>query len=118
VRLGFFESLKDPANREREPWVLDGLQYVHHPLRAASALPAVRPGLDMVEEIQRTGDIFFPGRWLDAVLGGHASPEAAGIVHAFLAERADLPSRLRGKVLQSADGVWRAAHIVHGWNRP
>ena len=118
VRLAFFDSLRDPANRAREPWVLSGLEYLHHPLRAATALPAVVPALEMVEEIQRTGDIFFPGRWLDASLGGHNSVEAAQAVHDFLLRRPDLPPRLRGKVLQSADGLWRAAHIVHGWNQP
>jgi aminopeptidase N len=69
----------------------------------------------MLEEIQRTGDIFFPGRWLDATLGGHNQVEAAETVRRFLAERPDLPPRLRAKVLQSADGVWRAAAIAHGW---
>lgn len=118
IRLAFFDSLRDPANRAREPWVLSGLEYVHHPLRATTALPAVVPALEMVEEIQRTGDIFFPGRWLDATLGGHNSVEAAQAVQDFLRRRPDLPPRLRGKVLQSADGVWRAAHIVHGWNQP
>ncbi len=38
VRMRFFASLSDPANREREPWVLAGLDNLHHPLRAASAL--------------------------------------------------------------------------------
>jgi aminopeptidase N len=115
VRLAFFESLRDPANREREPWVLSALENLHHPLRSESALGTVRPGLDMLEEIQRTGDIFFPGRWLDATLGGHNQVEAAETVRRFLAERPDLPPRLRAKVLQSADGVWRAAAIAHGW---
>jgi len=115
VRLGFFASLADPANREREPWVLSGLDNLHHPLRAASALPTIRPALDMIEEIQRTGDIFFPGRWLDATLGGHNEPEAAEAVRSFLEARPDLPPRLRAKVLQSADMVWRSAAIVHGW---
>ncbi len=117
VRTAFFESLRDPANREREPWVLSGLQNLHHPLRAASALGTIRPALEMLEEIQRTGDIFFPGRWLDATLGGHNEVEAAEEVRRFLEERPDLPLRLRGKVLQSADGAWRAAAIVHGYGR-
>lgn len=115
ARMAFFDALADPANREQEPWVLAGLANLHHPLRAASALPTVRRALDMVEEIQRTGDIFFPGRWLDASLGGHNQPEAADEIVRFLQDRPDLPPRLRGKVLQSADGVWRAARIVHGW---
>jgi aminopeptidase N len=115
VRLAFFESLRDPANREREPWVLSGLESLHHPLRAASALATVRPALDMIEEIQRTGDIFFPGRWLDATLARHTEPQAADEVRRFLEERPDLPPRLRAKVLQSADPLWRAAAIQHRW---
>ncbi|HSM61248.1 MAG TPA: M1 family aminopeptidase [Longimicrobiales bacterium] len=118
VRSAFFASLADPANREREPWVLDGLRNLHHPLRAEASLPFVLPALEMIEEIQRTGDIFFPGRWLDATLGGHNEPEAAETVRRFLEANPDLPPRLRAKVLQSADGVWRAAEIVHGWQDP
>jgi aminopeptidase N len=115
VRRAFFTALADPAMREREPWVLAGLDNLHHPLRSESALPTIRPALDMIEEIQRTGDIFFPGRWLDATLGGHDEAEAAETVRTFLAARPDLPPRLRAKVLQSADMLWRAAGIVHGW---
>lgn len=117
VRAAFFASLADPVNREREPWVLSGLGNLHHPLRGESALGFIRPALEMIEEIQRTGDIFFPGRWLDATLGGHGEVEAAETVQAFLGARPDLPPRLRGKVLQSADMVWRSAAILHGWGR-
>jgi aminopeptidase N len=117
IRRAFFESLRDPANREREPWVLAGLRNLHHPLRSASALPLIRPALDMVEEIQRTGDIFFPQRWLGATLDGHNEAEAADIVAGFLSESSGLSPRLRGKVLQSADMVWRSASMASGWNR-
>jgi aminopeptidase N len=118
VRGAFFESLRDPVNREREPWVLSGLGNLHHPLRGEGSLDLIRPALELVEEIQRTGDIFFPGRWLDATLGGHGEVEAAEAVRAFLDARPDLPPRLRGKVLQSADMVWRSAAILHGWEAP
>ncbi len=109
IRDAFFESLHDPANRRREAWVLEGLSYLHHPLRAGGAIKYIRPSLELLEEIQRTGDIFFPKRWLDASLGGHRSPEAARIVQEFLADHPDLPERLRGKLLQSADTLFRAA---------
>ena len=112
VRDAFFESLGDPANRAREPWVLTALGFLHHPLRAREAEPYIRPSLDLLEEIQRTGDIFFPLRWLDATLGGHQSAGAAAIVEQYLADRPDLPPRLRAKVLQAADGLLRAASIV------
>ncbi len=114
VREAFFASLADPANRAREPWVLDGLEAIGHPLRREHALRFVRPGLDLLEEIQRTGDIFFPGRWLDALLGAHTHPEAVRAIDGYLRGRPDLAPRLRAKVLQSADGVWRAARLVHG----
>ena len=37
VRDAFFETPEDAANRRREPWVLEGLGYLHHPLRAAAS---------------------------------------------------------------------------------
>ncbi|MCG8605386.1 M1 family aminopeptidase [bacterium] len=108
----FFESLKYPKNREHEPWVLQALSYLHHPLRTTEAEKYILPSLELLEEIQRTGDIFFPKRWLDSTLGGHQSREAADMVRGFLSSRPDLPAKLRGKVLQSADGLFRAAEIV------
>lgn len=114
VREAFFQSLKDDANRDREPWVLSGLGYLQHPLRRQHGATLVPEGLELVEELQRTGDIFFPGRWLEALLGSHNTPEVVAEVAAFLAARPDYPPRLRGKILQSADGVRRAARIVHG----
>ncbi|WP_457652453.1 M1 family aminopeptidase [Rhodocaloribacter sp.] len=119
VRDAFFESLKDEANRAHEPWVLEGVRYLHHPLRAADAEAYLRPSLELLEEIQRTGDIFFPKRWLDATLGGHQSLTAAAAVRSFLdALPPDYPHRLRAKILQSADGLFRAARIVYGYEAP
>ena len=111
-RDAFFASLAEPANRAREPWVLAALGFLHHPLRARAAERYIRPSLDLLEEIQRTGDIFFPERWLHATLGGHQSAGAADTVDAYLADRPDLAPRLRAKVLQAADGLQRAARIV------
>jgi aminopeptidase N len=114
IRAVFFESLGDVEMRAREPWVLDAVAHLNHPSRQEDARRFLRPGLELVDEIQRTGDIFFPARWLAALLGGHQTPEAADIVVSFLADNPTLAPRLRGKVLQAADGVIRAAHIVYG----
>jgi aminopeptidase N len=112
VRERWFLALKDVANRRREPWVLEGLEYLHHPLRAPASAKYVRPSLDMLWEIQRTGDIFFPKRWLDATLGGYSSSDAAGDVRRFLATLPpDYPERLKNIVLQSADELFRAAGV-------
>ena len=58
-------------------------------------------------EIQRTGDIFFPTRWIDAVLGGQRSPEAAAIVQDVLGRELQYPQRLRWTVLVAADELLR-----------
>ena len=112
LREFHFASLADPANRRREPWVLDGLAALHHPLRAAQARRYIRPSLDLLREIQRTGDIFFPKRWLDATFSGHNSDVAADVVRDFLDEQTDYPPRLRQIILQSADELFRASGIV------
>ena len=111
-REAFFDGLREPANREREPWVLAAVGHLHHPLRAAHARRFIRPSLELVEEIQRTGDIFFPSGWLDATLGGHNSAEVADTVRGFLDGLGpDYPRRLREKILQSADMLFRSASI-------
>ena len=106
-----FAELRQAANREHEPWVLSAISALHHPLRAASAERFIRPSLELLEEIQQTGDIFFPLRWLNATLNGHSSPSAAQTVREFLSQHPELPPRLRGKVLQAADGLFRAAAL-------
>jgi aminopeptidase N len=109
-RERWFNALADVSNRRREPWVLDGLAYLHHPLRAAASARDVAPALDMLWEIQKTGDIFFPKRWMDATLSGHSEPAVAATVQRFLDTRpAGYPPRLRQIVLQSADELFRAA---------
>jgi aminopeptidase N len=111
VRDAFFASLSDPANRSHEPWVLEAVGYLHHALRAARAERYILPSLELLEEIQRTGDIFFPLSWLNATLDGHNTPSAARMVQGFLAARPNYPARLRAKVLQAADELDRSARI-------
>lgn len=107
IRDDFFESLKKAENRHYEPWVVDALLYLHHPLRAASAEKYIQPSLELMEEIQMTGDIFFPRRWISATLSGHQSKETAQIVREFLATRPDYPYRLKNKILMGGDLLFR-----------
>jgi aminopeptidase N len=113
ARARFFESLKDVSNRQREAWVLEAARYLHHPLRAASSKKLVRPALELVREIQRTGDIFFPKRWADATLGGYQAVQTAAEVRAFIDGLPhDYPHRLRWVLLSSADPLFRAAKLL------
>jgi aminopeptidase N len=112
-RDAFFVSLKDVANRRHEPWVLDGLRYLHHPLRANLSAKYIRPSLELLREIQETGDIFFPARWTEATLRGHQSVVAATAVRTFVSQTPrDYPDRLRRIVLSAADDLFRATKIL------
>jgi len=114
VREAFFQTLADPANRRREPWVLESLAYLHHPLRSGHGERFVRPALELLEEVQRTGDIFFPAGWLSASVGAHPTTTAVAATRTFLEARPELAPRLRAKVLQSLDLPERAVSIRRG----
>jgi aminopeptidase N len=110
-RDAFFNSLKKPENREKEAWVLDALSYLHHPLRQKSALKYLRPSLELLQEIQLTGDIFFPTRWTNTTFSGHSSPEAAAVAAEFLHIHPDYPFFLKNKILQATDMLNRSVAL-------
>ena len=111
VRDAFMESLKDDKNREKEAWVSVGLANIHHPLRQESAQKYIRFSLDLTEEIQRTGDIFFPKDWLNNTIGKYSSKYAFDEVQRFLKENPNFSPILKRKLLQATDGLYRAQNI-------
>lgn len=82
----WFAPLRSPEGRRKESWVEDGLKLLNHPLREKEALTLLPEALSLLPEVKRTGDIFFPASWLEAVLSGHGSPEAARAAREFLAK--------------------------------
>ena len=112
VRDEFFYALRDVENRETESWVLTALQALHHPLRRDVSEVYILPSLELLEEIQSTGDIFFPGRWLTTTLSNHVSLTASSTVRNFLAQRPDYNEPLRLKILQAADILFRAEQVL------
>jgi aminopeptidase N len=111
VRAQAFARLREVGNRSHEPWVLESLRYLNHPLRVAQSEAFVKPALELLPEIQKTGDIFFPKRWADAMLGNQRSPQVAGVVRQYLGSHPELPERLRWVVLSAADELFRAAKV-------
>ncbi|MFG4001030.1 M1 family metallopeptidase [Flavobacterium aquidurense] len=111
VRDAFVKSLKDDENREKESWVAVGLANINHPLRQESAQKYIRFSLDLVEEIQRTGDIFFPKDWLNNTIGKYSSKYAFDEVQRFLKENPNFSPILKRKLLQATDGLYRAQNI-------
>ncbi|WP_090297353.1 M1 family metallopeptidase [Flagellimonas zhangzhouensis] len=107
VRDAFFRSLKEAKNREKESWVLTACDFIHHPLRQETAIKHVPMALDLLEEIQQTGDIFFPKRWLSSTVGQYQSKEAMEYVNEYLSSHPNLQPALKGKLLQATDDLYR-----------
>ncbi|EFM02021.1 M1 family metallopeptidase [Hoylesella marshii] len=101
-RRALFRSLLKKENRKVEPWAASLLSLLNHPLRQQQALEYILPGLNVLEEVQRTGDIFFAKDWVMALLAGHDSDEAKHIVETFVETHPNYPPALRNKLLQAA----------------
>jgi aminopeptidase N len=112
VRDSFFYSLEQRQNRQKEAWVVISLAYLNHPLRQASSEKFLKTSLDMVEEIQRTGDIFFPQSWLSAIFGTYQDKPAATVVRNFLSRHPNYNPKLKEKILQSTDNLFKAQKLL------
>lgn len=104
----FFNSLKDLKNRSKEAWVSVGLSYLHHPLRQKTSQKYLARSLNMLEEIQATGDIFFPQSWVSAIFGSYQTKEAYQVVDDFIKNHPDYNPLLKDKILQGTDNLRRA----------
>jgi aminopeptidase N len=110
TRDSVFNSLLKAENRGIEPWAASSLGYLNHFSRREQSAKYILPALEILPEIQKTGDIFFPRNWLRALLAGHSRKEAASVVNGFLETEKILHPMLRGKVLQQGD------HIINSPN--
>ncbi len=95
-----FAQLLNAENRRVEPWAEKALTYLNHPTREGYSVKYVRPGLEVLQEVQRTGDIFFPKKWARALLRHHYSDAALLEVENFFISHPDYPQLLKNKVLQ------------------
>lgn len=111
VRDDFMLLLLKKEHREKESWVQSALSAIHHPLRQKSGIKHFKSCLDVLEEIQLTGDIFFPKRWLSSSVGRYSSKEAFGILQRFFKENPDYNPILKMKLLQTTDNLSRAQEI-------
>ncbi|WP_316829624.1 M1 family aminopeptidase [Pedobacter aquatilis] len=111
-RDSFFYSLRERKNREKEAWVTSALSYLNHPLRQNSSIKYLPESLNLLESIQKTGDIFFPQSWLSAIFGSYQSPEAERIVNDFLKNHPKYNPKLKDKILQSTDNLFRANRLL------
>jgi aminopeptidase N len=106
-RDSFFYALRDAAGRKKEAWVLMGLSYLHYPLRTAYSEKYLPETLALLKDVQRTGDVFFPQSWLQASLSWYRSDAAAAVVRNFVKDHPALDPKLRAKILQASDNLFR-----------
>ncbi len=112
VRDSFFMTLSSAAARRKEAWVLAALANLHHPARGGASEKYIPASLDWLADIQRTGDVFFPQNWLQASLGPYQTTTVAEVVRRFLTDHPDYNPKLRAKILQSADNLFRAEKLI------
>ncbi len=96
-----FNSLRNVENRRIEPYAESLLYYLNHPSRDEQSVKYIRPGLELLQEIQQTGDIFFPSGWAYSLLDGHQCEAAYREVENFLKDYPDYPTLLKNKILQA-----------------
>jgi len=100
----FFNSLLDASTRGPESRVTQALSLLSSPLHPEESISRIAPALEVIEDIQRNGDIFFPSTWCEALLGSHSSKEASEAVKEFVELHHDLNPMLMTKILQK--GGW------------
>lgn len=112
IRDEFFNGLSEKQNRSNESAVGAALTYLHHPLRQQTSVNYVPKTLELLQEIQKTGDIFFPDNWLRSTLGAYQNPKALDMVNQFLLQNPNYNPILRNKILQASDNLKRAQKLV------
>ena len=111
IIASFMKSLLEKENREKESWVQTALENIHHPLRQQSSIKQLGAILEKLEEVQLTGDIFFPKGWLASSIGNYSSKEAALVLLSFLDTHPNYNPILLKKLLQTTDNLTRAQNI-------
>ena len=102
VQQKLFNELLQAENRRVEPWARDMLALLNDPTREPFNNRYLVTGLDALEEVQRTGDIFFPGYWLSGLLSGHKSDAAKRFVRQWIDTHSDLNPALMNKLKENA----------------
>lgn len=101
VRDSLFSVLLSSEGREIEARASTALALLNHCLRQEDAIKYIRPALDILPQVQREGDIFFPQTWCKSLLSGHSSSESREIVLGYVADNEkNLNPLLLTKVLQ------------------
>jgi len=112
TRDSFFYSLTKKENRTNESAISAALSILHHPLRQESAIQYLPETLNLLEDIQKTGDIFFPDNWLRSTFSLYQNPLAMKTVNDFINAHSTYNPVLINKILQATDNLRRAQTLA------
>ena len=102
ARTKLFNELLKPENRKHEPWAIRAIDLLSADIYEPQNNNLIAPSLKSLEYIQETSDIFFPEKWVKAVLCHHKSNEAKQEVEKFLNANSNFPDNLKNKILAAA----------------
>ncbi len=97
-----FQRLLTPEGRGVEPWVETQLALLCHETRGSQSQRYIVPALDALPAIQASSSIFFPGKWLGALLDAQRSPLARATVRQWIASHPELSQPLANKLKENA----------------
>ncbi|MCQ2142126.1 MAG: M1 family aminopeptidase [Bacteroidales bacterium] len=103
VRESLFQLILTPEGRRPESRALTALGLLISPYSGRQDREAyILPALEVLEEVQRTGDIFLPASWCKTLLAPFTSFTASKEVQKYLDAHPELNPLLRTKVLQAS----------------
>ena len=103
----FHSLVSHPEARRIEPWTRQVLSLLNHPLREKYSVKYIYPALEVLGEVQKTGDIFFPGNWCSSLLSNHRSKEAYNEVKNFIKDHPNYPQLRLNKILLGSYNLFR-----------
>lgn len=101
-RTKVFNSLLHPENRQQEPWAFHTLRLLNSDVYEPQSNSYIEPSLKSLEYLQQTSDVFFPEKWMKALMADHKSKEASLIIDNFLKANPNYPTNLKNKVLEAS----------------
>lgn len=101
-RTALFNQLLRPENRQQEPWAIHALRLLNSDIFEPQSNSYIEPSLKSLEYLQQTSDIFFPTKWMNALMENHKSKEATQIIEQFLTANPNYPDNLKNKALSAS----------------
>jgi len=99
-RHDLFKKLIKKDNRKEEAWAIHAVRLLSTDVYEQDCPNYISQSLDNLKYFQQTGDILFPGKWLEALYEGQKSDAVKQVTVNWLNAKTDCPEELRNKVME------------------